>query len=118
MPMIRWRVQLHLAYIFAGTAAHQLERLRQLRAVVGDRGGAPESARLALLVEDRIAVVEAVERLRQAERVFGDDRQLQRANRLVDDLVEPRGFEHQPPELVRVVAAASERSAAPTAAPR
>ena len=54
-------------------------------------------------------MVEAVELLRQAERVLRDDRQLQRPHRLVHDVVEPRGLEHEAPELVRVVAAVGDR---------
>ena len=67
-------------------------------------------------------MVEAVERLRQAERVLRQHRQLERPHRLIDDVVEARGFEHQAPEIVRLVVVGDEHrpatvaSAAATAA--
>ena len=45
-------------------------------------------------------MVEAVERLRKTEGVFGHDGEFQGANRLFDDFVEASGLEHQAPELV------------------
>ena len=62
-------------------------------------------------------MVERVERLREAERVLGDERELERPNRGVDDLVEARGLEHEPPELVAFLAGvAARRASAPASA--
>ena len=79
---------------------HQIERAGQLVPEVDHRRRPPSPDVVALLVEDRGAVVERVERLRQREGVFRQDRELQRADDLLDDLVEPGGLEHQRPELV------------------
>ena len=68
--------------------AHQIERARELRAHVGDAGGAPPLPIRALLVEDRVPMIERVEGLRQPERVLGQDREFERSDDLLDDLVE------------------------------
>ncbi len=51
---------------------HELERLGELRPVVGDRRRPPGACVHALFIDDRIAVIERVERLRQAEGVLRD----------------------------------------------
>jgi len=83
-------------------------RLRELayaypsELVPAERDGrrTPDPGVRVLLVQDWVAMVEGVERLRQAEGVLGHDRELQRAHRLVDDLVEPCRIQDQPPDLV------------------
>ena len=100
------------AYIFAGTVAPiSSSALVSCVAIVGDRRRAPEPRVLPLLVEDRVAVVEGVERLRQAERVLREHRQLERPDRLLDDVVEPRRFEDETPEIERFVAVAVQQVA-------
>src|SRR5688572_4448870 len=84
------RSALHLCW---NQAAHQLQGLGELPEVERDRGGAPHPRGLALFVDDRILMVEAAERLREAKSVLGDDRQLQRAHGLLHDFVEPRRLE-------------------------
>ena len=49
-------------------------------------------------------MIDGVERLRQAERVLREHRRFERADRLDDDLVQPRRFERQAPQRVAVVA--------------
>ena len=48
-------------------ASHQIQRSRELPAIERDCGRAPEPRVLAFLVQDRVLVVEAVERLREGE---------------------------------------------------
>ena len=54
-------------------------------------------------------MVERVELLAEVERVLCKHRQFQRANRLLDDFVEPRGLEDESPQLVRLLGAVRER---------
>ena len=88
-------------YILAGTAMP----MRSSARVSCARTYAMPAARQArtsrpLLVQNRRLVIEAIERLREAERVLGQHRELQRAHDLLDDLVEPGRIEHQAPQLV------------------
>ena len=76
---------------------HQIEGAGELRSEVRDARSAPPAARSVLLVEDRIPMVERVEQLREPERVLREDGEFERADRLLDDLVEPRGFEDERP---------------------
>src|SRR5262245_29052664 len=85
------------------STTHEPQRARHLRAIVSDGGGAPHLRVTTFLVEDRVAVVERVERLCQAECVLGQHREFQRANRLIDDLVEAGSLEDEAPQVVRFV---------------
>ena len=80
--------------------AHQIERPRQLRTNVRHAGGSPEPRVGLFLAEDLVAMIEAVEHLRDTKGVFRQDGKLERANDLLDDLVEARCFKDQRPEIV------------------
>ena len=77
---------------------HQIERARELRAEIGDARRAPALPLDAFFVEDRGAVIERVEQLREAKRVLRQDGELQRSHHLFDNLVEAGRLEHQPPQ--------------------
>src|SRR5919197_3469247 len=83
--------------------AHQIERARELRAVISDAGGTPAFPVGPLLVDDRIPMVERVEPLRETEGVFRQNGELQRPYDLLDDVVEPRRFEDDRPQVVTIV---------------
>jgi hypothetical protein len=55
---------------------------------VRDAAGPPEPPVGPFLGEDRIAMIETVEHLRETKRVLRQPRELQRADDLIDDLVE------------------------------
>src|SRR5262245_20467303 len=71
-------------------ASQRIECACELRTVKRDGGRTPPAGVLALLVEDGILVIEAVERLGKAERVLRDDGELEGPHRLFDDFVQPR----------------------------
>ena len=75
----------HGSHSIRDVYAHQIERARELRAHVGHAGGAPPLPIRVFFAQDRIPMVERVERLRQPEGVFGQTRELQRS----DDLIRP-----------------------------
>src|SRR5215207_2878053 len=88
---------------------HQIEHAGELLSEIFDPGGTPAPDVLPLFIDDRGAVIEGVEELSQPEAVLGQHGELERADDLFDDLVEPRGFEYQRPQLV-VAVDARERS--------
>src|SRR5918996_3966043 len=71
---------------------HQIERARELRAVICDARRAPALAVPLLLIEDRVPMIEGVEHLREPEGVLCENGELQRSHDLLDDIVEPRGL--------------------------
>src|SRR3989442_10817003 len=96
MPMIaikrtlagKARAPLLLLHPRRGFDAHEIERARQLRAHVRDAGRPPALPVAARLVQNRISMVERVEGLRQPERVFGENGELERSHDLFNDFVE------------------------------
>ena len=95
-----------IRHILGGTSTPiRSSAVRQLIAHVNDRCRTPPAHIVTLLVEDRSAVIEGVERLRKRERILREHRELQRADHLLDDFVQPRGIEHERPELVAAVVA-------------
>src|SRR3954452_17151125 len=86
--------------------SHELQRFRQLRPVVCDGSGSPDACLLTLLVENRVAMIEAVERLREAERVFRQNRELERSNGLIHHIVQPCGLEYEAPKIEGLIARA------------
>ena len=83
---------------------HQVERAGELGAHVRDAGGPPAFPILALLVQDRVAMIEPVEQLREAERILRQHREFEGAQHLLDDVVEARRLEDEVPERVVVFA--------------
>ena len=63
-------------------------------------------------------MVERVEQLREPEGVFRQHRELERPHHLLDDIVEPRGLEHQRPQAVLALVGRARRPACRRAAPR
>src|SRR5690349_21294840 len=84
-------------------AAHHVKRERELATHVGDAGGPPQTRVRSFFAQDLLPVVKGVERLCESERIFCNERWFERPYRRLDDLVEPAGFENQPPQLLRVV---------------
>src|SRR5829696_5530703 len=85
-------------------AAHQVERPGQLTSYVENSSRFPQPCGFALFLENLLAVVEGVERLRQAECVFRYDGELQISDGTVDCLIESRSFQDQAPQLIAVLA--------------
>ena len=87
--------------------AHQVERARQLVADVDHAGGAPPARVVALLVEDRTAgeCRSALNACASANAYFASTENSSVRIDLLDDLVEPRRFEDQRPQLVAAVLA-------------
>src|SRR5690606_28086357 len=81
-------------------APHQIEGDGELAMDVDHGRRAPEPRIVALLAKDGLTMVEGVERLRQAERVLRQERQLERTDGGIHDFVESRRLEHEAPELV------------------
>src|SRR5262245_5518815 len=69
--------------------AHQFQRTRELLPEVDERGRAPTAHVMPILLQNGRFVVEAVEHLRQAKRVFRKHREFERTNDLLDDVVQP-----------------------------
>ena len=90
-----------ISYILGGTAMPMRSSARVSCArKYADAGGAPQPGVGLLLIEDRVPVIEAVEHLRQTERVFREHREFQRPNDLLDDFIEARRFEDERPQIV------------------
>src|SRR5207248_1517998 len=77
---------------------HQVERARELAPEIRDARRTPELSIRAFFLEDRVAMIERVEHLREAEGVLRQGRELQRLHNLFDDLVESRRFEDEGPQ--------------------
>ena len=96
--------ELRIVYIRVGTSIP----IRSSARVSCARTYATPAARqrfrsASLLVEDRIAVIERVEQLREPERVLRQHREFERPHDLLDDVVETRRLEDDRPEVVRSV---------------
>ena len=83
---------------------HQFEGPHQLRSEVSHAGRPPQLSIGPILVQNRVFVVERAEQLRQAKRVFSQPREFQRADDLLDDLVETGCLQHYRPQIVRRIA--------------
>src|SRR5262245_10189682 len=79
---------------------HQIERARELAPHVRDAGCAPPLSIEILFPQDRRAMVERIEQLREPEGVLRQHRKLERPHHLFDDIVEARCLEYHGPETM------------------